>query len=87
MSHKRAYSRANGICIGNLFCIARHGIHEVLEDHLMYEHEHEHEHEYEYEHEHEHEHIGQQVRSPTMVGWDAAEGMVLASVDILNLYQ
>ena len=45
MSHKRAYSRSHGICIGNLFCIARHSIHEVLEDHLMYEHEHEHEHE------------------------------------------
>ena len=79
MNHKRAYSRANGICIGNLFCIARHGIHAVLEDHLMYEHEH--------EHEHEHERMGQQVRSPTMGGWDAAEGMVLAYVDILNLYQ
>ena len=75
MSHKRAYSRTNGICIGNLFCIARHGIHAVLEDYLMYEHE------------HEHERMGQQVRSPTMVGWDAAEGMVLAYVDILNLYQ
>ena len=45
MSHKRAYSRSHGICIGNLFCIARHSIDEVLEDHLMYEHEHEHEHE------------------------------------------
>ena len=63
--------------MGSLFCIAWHGIHAVLEDHLMYERE----------YEHEHEHMGQQVRSPTMAGWDAAEGMVLAYVDILDLYQ